>query len=145
VHSVTHSIAAELEFEIVPAPVHTIYYFWAIYRVENLPPKDLLSGGSKYCRSFSLSAVPGEMTADVFAGHRSIYLQFEFIAVSKNVILWCHKSSQVHKFIDNLEIPVAKSHSSSGVEIRPISSRYHVFCLLFVDLHPYFCWFCLQC
>jgi hypothetical protein len=28
--------------------------------------------------------VPGEMTADVFAGRRSTYLQFGFIAVSPN-------------------------------------------------------------
>jgi hypothetical protein len=31
------AVELTIEFEIVPAPVHTFHYFWAIYRAENLP------------------------------------------------------------------------------------------------------------
>jgi hypothetical protein len=40
------------------------------------------SGGLRYCRTLNCSDVAGEMTADVFAGSRSTYLQFGFFAVS---------------------------------------------------------------
>jgi hypothetical protein len=30
------AVELPIEFEILPVPVHTIYYFWAIYRAENL-------------------------------------------------------------------------------------------------------------
>jgi hypothetical protein len=52
---------------------------------------------------------------------------------------------QAHKFFDDFEILVAKNHSFSSVENRPISSRNHVFYLLFVDLQPFFCCISLQC
>jgi hypothetical protein len=96
--------------------------------------------GSRSCRSLSLSDVPSEMTMDVIAGYKSTYLHFKFFAVSPNP----RRSSvlQVHKFVDDLKTLVAKIHSSSCVEKRPISSRNHVFCLLIVDLQPFFCCFC---
>jgi hypothetical protein len=56
-----------------------------------------------------------------------------------HVVLWCHKSTLVHKFVDDFEILVAKCHNISGVENCPLSSRNHVFWLLFVDLQSCFC------
>jgi hypothetical protein len=92
-----------IESKNVPAPVQTVYYFWAKYRAENLPLRDerpvlflFLSartfhcrtagpGRSRYYRSLILYNVPGEMTEDVFAGCRSTYLQFGFFAgISKH-------------------------------------------------------------
>jgi hypothetical protein len=34
------AVELPIELKIVPAPVHTIYYFWATYRADNLPLKD---------------------------------------------------------------------------------------------------------
>jgi hypothetical protein len=42
-----------IEFKIVPAPVHTVYYFWAIYRVENLPLKDEQSVFTQFLLPYS--------------------------------------------------------------------------------------------
>jgi hypothetical protein len=46
-----------------------------------------MTGGSRSCRSLTLSDVPGEMITDVFARRRSTYLRFGFFAVSPNP-LW---------------------------------------------------------
>jgi hypothetical protein len=82
--------------------------------------------------------VSGEMTANVFAGRRSTRLQFGFFAVSPNSrrSSSSQELSHVHKFVDDFKILFAKIHSLYGVENRPISSRNHVFCLLFIDIHP---------
>jgi hypothetical protein len=71
-----------IEFEIVPdAPVHTVYYFWAIYLSCEEPSSQrraigsypFLSGPTFHCRTAgpAVSDVPGEMTAVVFAGCKS--------------------------------------------------------------------------
>jgi hypothetical protein len=100
-------------------------------------------GESKSCRSLTLFDIPCEMTTDGFVGHRSTYLQLGFFPLFPNPRRFrCHKSSQVHKFVDDFEICVTKSHSSSGIDNRPNFSHNHVFCLLLFDLHPYFCCFC---
>jgi hypothetical protein len=91
-------------------------------------------GGSRSCRSLNLS----DAESPICSLDSPLYLQ-------THVVLRCHKSSQVHKLFVDFEIFVAKSHSLSGVDNHPISSRNHVFCLLFVDLHSYFCCFCFQC
>jgi hypothetical protein len=51
-HDVDDIWAVELpiEFEVVPTPVHTVYYFWAIYRAENLPLKDEYSVLFPFCQ-----------------------------------------------------------------------------------------------
>jgi hypothetical protein len=93
------------------------------------------SGESRSYRSSTLADVPGEITADVFAGRRSTYLQFGFFAVSPNprrssVSPDLH--SRVHKFVDDFEICVAKTNSFSGIGNRPVS-MYFVFCSLILS------------
>jgi hypothetical protein len=58
-------------------------------------------GESRSCRSLTLSNVPSEMTAEapIFSLDSSLYLQ-------THVGLWFHKSSKVHKFVDDFEILV---------------------------------------
>jgi hypothetical protein len=34
------TIELPIEFEKAPAPAHTVYYFWDMYRAENLPLKE---------------------------------------------------------------------------------------------------------
>jgi hypothetical protein len=46
-----------IEFEIVPVPVHTVYYFWAVYRAENLPLKDAQSVLFPFCQHPRFTAV----------------------------------------------------------------------------------------
>jgi hypothetical protein len=63
------------------------------------------------------------MTADVFAGRRSTYLQCGFFAVSPNTRRSSvFESSQVQIFVEDFEIPVAKTHTVSGGENHPILS-----------------------
>jgi hypothetical protein len=98
-------------------------------------------GGSRSCRSLTISGVPGEMTADVFAHRRSTYCSLDFLLyLQTHVVFWCHKSSQVNEFVDAFENLVTKS--LSGVKNRPITNRNHVFYVFFVDLQPNIC---LQC
>jgi hypothetical protein len=48
-----------IEFEIVPAPeiVHTVFYFWAIYRAENFPLKDEQSDFFPFCQHSRFTAL----------------------------------------------------------------------------------------
>jgi hypothetical protein len=98
-HNADDIWAVELptEFETEPAHVHTVFYFWTIYRAKNLPLKDEQSVPLPFCQHLPrftdvyswtgrikvLSDVPGEMTADVFADRRSTYLQFGFFAARR--------------------------------------------------------------
>jgi hypothetical protein len=89
--------------------------------------------GSRSCRSFTLSDVPSEITADVSqASETPISSLDPSLYLLTHVVIRCHKNSQVQKFVDDFKTHVAKSHSSSGVENHPISSRnkYFVFCSL---------------
>jgi hypothetical protein len=51
-HDADDNRAVELsnELEIVHAPVHTVYYFWVVYRAENLPLKDEQSVLLPFCQ-----------------------------------------------------------------------------------------------
>jgi hypothetical protein len=118
-----------IEFEIVLAPVHTVYYIYYLGHISSGEPSSqrrvigsspFLSattfhcraarlGGSRSCRSLTLSDVPSEITADVFAGRKRTYF-----------ILRCHKNSKVQKYVEDFEILVAKSQSLSNVENCPI-------------------------
>jgi hypothetical protein len=67
------------------------------------------------------------MTADIFAGRRSTYLQCGFFAVSPNtrrVHCSVFESSKVQIFVDDFEIPVAKTHTVSGGKNHPILSIF---------------------
>jgi hypothetical protein len=87
---------------------------------------------SKTSNQFSsLSAVPGEMTEDIFVGRKGTYLQFGFFGISPNL----------RRSLVSQELP----STQANVENRPIFSRNLVFCLLFVDIQPYFYCICLQC
>jgi hypothetical protein len=62
------AVELPIEFETVPAPVHTAYYFWAKYRAENLPLKDEQSVLFHFCQHPRFTAVQQD--------RRSTYLQF---------------------------------------------------------------------
>jgi hypothetical protein len=142
VRSVAHSIALHdtddiwavelpLEFEILPACTHLLLFLGLILCGESSSQRRAIgsllflsapmfhcrTAESSSCRSLTLSDVPGEMTANVFAEapicslDSALYLQ-------THAVLRRHKSSQVHKFVDDFKIIFAKSHISYGVENR---------------------------
>jgi hypothetical protein len=59
----------------------------------------------------------------------SIYCRTYFLNILSSNFSERTRAPKVHKFVDDFEIHVANSHSLSGVENCPISSRNHVFCL----------------
>jgi hypothetical protein len=86
-------------------------------------------------RSLTLPDVPGQMTADVFAGHRSTYSRFGFFGVTR-----------APKYTNSLTTLKFLSLKATVCPASSYSSRInYVFCLLFVDFQPYFCCFFLQC
>jgi hypothetical protein len=76
-----------------------------------------------------------KVSADIFAGRRNTYLQMGLFAVSPNprrsLLLQELPSTQIRWRLQNY----------CRVKNRPISSRNHEFCSLFVDLQSV----CLQC
>jgi hypothetical protein len=129
------AVELSIEFKIVRAPRHTIFGPYIVRRTFLSKTSNRFStlffstafhcrtaglSGSNSCRSLILSDVPGEMRTPIW-----LYLQ-------THVIL------PVSQELPSLQILVAKSHSLSGVENRPISSRNHDFVYCSLIFSPFF-------
>jgi hypothetical protein len=115
-------------------------FYLLLYTSSTLP---FLPPHTFHCRTArsggSRSDVPGEMTADVFAGRRSTYLQCGFFAVSPNTRrVQCSRAQKYRYSLTTLKFLSPKP------TLCPVA-KIILFCLFFADLQSHFCCFCLQC